>query len=208
MASLAGIADAARLGYTLAAGQEESLLARATARIRRAAGQQISSMTSTVRCRVEDGTAILPGPPITAVASVVRLAEDGGAAVTGWRWDGRERVHGISAWPLASAGFYYSHQYPQACRPADVDVTYTHGLATIPDELLDLVCSVAVRLGSSGSSDATGMEAGIRSESIDDYSVTYASDVLTTASKLLPGEESALREILGMPPSAYVVRPR
>lgn len=205
MASLAGVADAARLGYTLAAGSEEFFLARATARIRRAAGQQISSMTSTVRCRVEDGTAVLPGPPITAVASVTRLAEDGGAAVTGWRWDGRERVHGITAWPLVSSGFY---SYSQACRQADVDITYTHGLVTIPDELLDLVCSVAVRLGSSGSSDATGMEAGIRSESIDDYSVTYASDVLETASGLLPGEEASLRDLLGMPPSAYVVRPR
>ncbi|MFC4897932.1 hypothetical protein ACFQVD_26490 [Streptosporangium amethystogenes subsp. fukuiense] len=114
--------------------------------------------------------------------------------MTGWWWDGRERVHNITTWPT------------RQCRPADVNATYTHGLATIPDELLELVCSVAVRLGATA--DATGMEAGIRSESIDDYSVTYASDALTTASNLLPGEESALRQILGAPPSAYVVRPR
>ncbi|GAA3416208.1 hypothetical protein [Streptosporangium vulgare] len=199
MASLATLPDAVRLGYTLPAGEEEALLARASARIRRAAGQQISSMTSTVRVRVEDGTAILPGAPITAVTTVTRLAEDGGAAVTGWWWDGRERVHGIN---VSTSGSLYPHRR----WPVDVNITLTHGLVTLPDELVELVCSVAVRLGATA--DAAGMEAGIRSESIDDYSVTYASDALTTAANLLPGEESALRQILGAPPSAYVVRPR
>lgn len=185
---LASPADAARLGYTLPAGQEMELLARASARLRREAGRPISSTTSTVRRRVEGGKVLLPGGPITAVSTVARLAEDGGATLTGWRWDGMEHIHCIPLW----------------C--GDVNVTYTHGLATLPDELLDLVCSVAVRLGAT--EDAAGMEAGIRSESIDDYQVTYAAEAVETASGLLPGEASALAAIIGSVPGAYVVRQR
>ena len=187
MAALATLPDAIRLGYTLKAGQEESLLARASARIRRVAGQQISSTTSTVRYTVESGTVTLLSPPITAVTTVAKLAEDGGTTLTGWRWDGGVRIH---------------------CIPwcGQVNVTYSHGLTTIPDELLDLVCSVAQRLGES--SETTGMDAGVRSESIDDYSVTYAAEALQIASDLLPGEKEALQQFLGAPATAYVVRPR
>jgi len=193
------MADAVRLGYTLPAGEGEALLRRASARIRRAARQHISSITSTIRVRVEDGTVVLPGNPITAVTSVTQLAEDGGQAVTGWRWDGRDQVHSINAPPPSQLPVY-------ACWPTDVLVTYTHGLTIIPDELLDLVCSVAARIGSGPASG--GMEAGVRSESIDDYSVTYAVEALDAASGLLPGEETELRRFLGSPPSAYAVRVR
>ncbi|WP_157253207.1 hypothetical protein [Nonomuraea typhae] len=185
---LASPADAVRLGYTLPSGREMEFLARASARLRRDAGRPISSTTSTVRLRVEGGKVMLPGGPVTAVSTVVRLPEDGGATLTGWRWDGMEHIHCIPLW----------------C--ADVLVTYTHGLATIPDELLDLVCSVAVRLGQT--EEAPGMEVGKRSESIDDYAVTYAVEAIETASGLLPGESQQLAAFLGSSPGAYVVRPR
>lgn len=185
---LAYPADAARLGYTLTAGKEMEHLARASARLRRAAGRPISATTSTVRLRVDGGTVRLPGGPITAVSTVVRLAEDGGATLTGWRWDGMEHIHDVPLW----------------C--GQVLVTYTHGFAVIPDELLELVCSVAVRVGAAD--EASGMEAGIRSESIDDYTVTYAAEAVESASGLLPGEERQLAAYLGSTPGAYVVRPR
>ena len=185
---LASPADAARLGYTLPEGREMEMLARASARLRRGAGRPISSTTSTVRRRVEGGKVTLPGGPITAVSAIARLAEDGGATLTGWRWDGYEHIHCIPLW----------------C--GDVNVTYVHGFATLPDELLELVCSVAVRL--SATDDAAGMEAGIRSETIDDYSVTYAAEAVETASGLLPGEEDELAKFLGSSPGAFVVRPR
>lgn len=184
---LASTADAARFGYTLPAGQEELFLARASARLRRAAGQQISSTTSTVRLRVDCGVAVLPGPPVSVVTTVAKLAADGGTALTGWEWDGYDRITCIPWW-------------------RDANFTYTHGFNPVPDELLELVCSVAARLGSAPTSG--GMEAGVRSESIDDYSVTYASDSLETASGLLEGEEAQLRAFLGSPPSAYMVKVR
>ncbi|MCC5574479.1 hypothetical protein IMZ11_02335 [Microtetraspora sp. AC03309] len=181
------MADAARLGYSLTAGEEEALLARASARIRREAGQQISSITSTVTLDVHGGRVLLPGGPVTAVASVAHTAADGGAAITGWRWNGYDKVY----------------QLPPCAQ--QVAVTYTHGFVTVPDELVELVCSVAQRLGTSDG--ATGMEAGIRSESIDDYSVTYASEAREDASSLLPGEVQSLRSVLGTP-TAFVVSPK
>ncbi len=185
MAALASLPDAIRLGYTLTPGQEESLLLRASARIRRVAGHPISSTTSTVRYTVEDGSVTLLSPPITAVTTVAKLAEDGGTTLTGWRWYGGTRIGSIGWW-------------------GQVNVTYTHGFTVISDELKDLVCSVAARLGASPG--ASGMEAGVRSESIDDYSVTYAGEALKIAADLLDGEKTALQQILGSPPSAYVVR--
>jgi hypothetical protein len=187
MASLASLADVVRFGYSLPSGEEEALLARASARIRRAAGQQITSTESTVRLPVNCGAVTLPGPPITAVSAVERVAEDGGAAVMGWKWGSGDKVTNVSVW-------------------GDVMVTYTHGFPDIPEELVELVCSVAARLGNTPNSG--GMEAGIRSEAIDDYTVTFASEALELASGLLPGEETALSRVIGDPPTAYMVRMR
>jgi hypothetical protein len=184
---LATQADAHRLGYTLESGREESLLARASARIRRAAGKHITSITSTVRVDVENCRALLPGGPVTAVSAVAYTADDGGTAITGWRWNGYDKIERLWLKPCAT----------------QVNVTYTHGLTSIPDELAELVCSVAQRLGPEDT--ATGMTAGIRSESIDDYSVTYAAEAREDAGSLLPGEERQLARILGTP-TAFVVR--
>ena len=159
------------------------MLARASARLRRAAGQQITRTTSTVRLTSWRGHVVLPSPPVSAVTAVLQVKWDGTTtAATGWLWDGYDRVNRVCG---------------------DVIVTYTHGLDPMPDELLDLVCSVASRLGATPSGG--GMEAGIRSESIDDYSVTYAAEGLTMASGLLEGEIASLHSILGAPPTAWVV---
>ena len=160
------------------------MLARASARIRRAAGQQISQTTSTVRLTAWRGHVTLPSPPISAVSEVLRVLYDGTTETyEGWLFDGHNRINRVCS--------------------GDVIVTFTHGFNPIPDELLELVCSVASRLGATP--DGGGMEAGIRSESIDDYSVTYAAESLQMASGLLEGEISSLHNILGSPPTAYVV---
>jgi hypothetical protein len=180
---LASPADAARFGYALPEGREMEMLARASARIRREAGQQITRTTSTVRLTSWRGHVTLPSPPVTAVSEVQQVAYGGTTStITGWQWDGYDRVNRVCG---------------------DVIVTYTHGWDPLPDELLELVCSVASRLGATP--DGGGMEAGIRSESIDDYSVTYAAESLQMASGLLEGEISSLHNILGSPPTAYVV---
>lgn len=180
--------DAESFGYVLPSDTAVAWLARASVRVRRAAGQSINSTQSTVRFAVDGGEILMPGPPITAVASVAAVNPDmtTTALVQGvdWMWDGGE-------------GLTLLHR----CRTADV--VYTHGFIALPDELVELVCSVAVRL----SNTPVGMEAGIRSVTIDDYSRTFAAEARVDASCLLPGEQDALNDILAVP-SVHVVRSR
>lgn len=184
--SLATQADATTYGYTLPADTADAWLARASVRIRRAAGQSITSTTTTLRMPVEYDEVILPSPPITAVASVSSVGHDGTVTLLDpskdWQWDGAERVAFLTYVETA-------------------EVVYTHGFATIPDELVELTCSVAQRLANT----PVGMEAGIRSVTIDDYSRTFAAEARTDAACLLPGEQDALDDILAVP-SVWVVR--
>ncbi|WP_424216029.1 hypothetical protein ACN20G_28185 (plasmid) [Streptomyces sp. BI20] len=170
--------DAARLGYQLPAGAEAALLDRASTRIRRAAGQPITRRSSTARLAVDEHRVKLVAPPVVEVTRVEYIDDTGlPVALTGWRWDGADRL-----------------TLPD--RPALlvrlVEVTYTHGFDPIPDELVDLCCAVASRLADT----PAGMEAGIRQQSIDNYSVTYAAEQIATSSGLLPGEEKALASIV------------
>lgn len=186
--SLATPEDATAYGYTLPADTAEVWLARASVRVRRAAGWAINSATSTVRLPVDHHEIVLPSPPVTAVASVAGVNPDGTTTPltvgVDWTWDGQERIR-LGPW-LEQA-----------------DVVYTHGFVTMPDELVELVCSVAQRL----SNTPVGMEAGIRSVTIDDYSRTFAAEARTDAASLLPGEQDALDDILAVP-TVWVVRSR
>jgi hypothetical protein len=185
---LATADDAVTYGYTLPDDTADTWLARASVRVRRAAGWDINSTTSTFRTAAEYDEVALPSPPVTDVASVSSIARDGTvAALTqgrDWYWDGAERVVLL-------------------VHAERVEVVYTHGFVTIPDSLVELVCSVAQRL----SNTPVGMEAGIRSVAIDDYSRTFAAEARTDAASLLPGEQDALDGILAVP-TVWLVRSR
>ncbi|MFJ8154814.1 hypothetical protein [Streptomyces sp. NPDC094468] len=172
---LATAADAVAYGYSLPAESADALLARASARIRRAAGQPITPSTVTVQLAVDGGVVDLPAPPVLEVQSVSSVAEDGTLApLTGSWWDG-ERLRLLT------------------CFADRVQVTYRRGWDPVPDGVVDLTCSVADRL----SGTPRGMESGIRQQTIDDYSVTYASEAIQYSGDLLPGELTALQRELG-----------
>lgn len=186
--ALATQVDATTYGYTLDPATADALLLRASVRIRRAAGQPITPSTVTVELPVEhDLTVLLPAPPVISVTSVTQVQRDGTRTVlTGWRWDGvRLLLACPPAWPP----------------PWRVDVEYQRGWSVIPDGVVELTCQVANRLAST----PAGMEIGIRQESIDDYSRTFATDVLDVAGDLLPGEITALKRELGEVPAVWVV---
>lgn len=90
----------------------------------------------------------LPERPVTAV-SVVSI---GGTALTAddWYLQGDELVRTVG-WGGPSV---------------EVSVTYTHGYATIPDDIKAVVLQSAVRAWSNPS--------GIAQESLEGYSITYA----------------------------------
>ncbi|MFG3050326.1 hypothetical protein ACGFZP_05130 [Kitasatospora sp. NPDC048239] len=183
--ALATAADAAALDYALPPARADALLAKASVRIRRAAGQPITPSTVVVQLDSEEGSVVLPAPPVITVQQVQAVTAAGTlTVVTGWVWDG-ERL-----------------RLPDPCTTR-VQVTYQRGWTVVPDGLVDLTCQVAQRLADT---PTTGMATGIRSEQIDDYSVTYAVEQLDAAGDLLPGERTALADALGAAPTAWVVK--
>lgn len=171
---LASKADAVAYGYELPQESAAAWLARASARIRRAAGQPITPSTVTVQlaaCASVD----LPAPPVIEVQEVDAVDADGTTTVlTGWRWDGEQL------------------RLPD-CRADRVQVTYRRGWDPVPDGVVELACAVADRLAGT----PKGMEMGVRERAIDDFREVYASEAVQTAGDLLPGELAALQRELG-----------
>jgi hypothetical protein len=181
---LATTADAEQYGYALPEADADSLLARASVRVRRAAGQPITPSVVTVEVRPESLSVQLPAPPVIEVQTVDIVAEDGTATtLTGWRWDGTYLL------------------LPHHCHGLRLRVTYRRGWNPVPDGVIELVCSVADRLAGT----PKGMDVGIRSQTIDDYSVTFAAEQVQASGDLLPGEVTALRRELGAVPDVWVV---
>ncbi|WKV74728.1 hypothetical protein AW27_026345 [Streptomyces sp. PCS3-D2] len=173
---LAGIEDLSQRG--LAIDPEETALTEvylgvASAAVREAAGTPISLTTSTVTVEGEPGQWLrLPGLPVTAVATV----SIDGVTVTDWR--------------LRSGMLWRSAGWTGCDGPAEVEVTYTHGLAAVPADIIDLVCRMAAAalVSYRAQEDGSGLAAGkvITSERLGDWAVTYAADGRLSEMELSP----------------------
>lgn len=162
---LATVADLEARGLTVDASETdiaEQYLEVASAAVREAAGAPISETTSTITLEGEAGQRLtLPGLPVSEVASV----ELDGAAVTDWR--------------LRSQRLWRAAGWTGCDGPSEVEVTYTHGLPTIPADIVDLVCRMAAGAlkAQRSEEDGTGLATEvITSERIGDYAVTYGGD--------------------------------
>lgn len=174
---LATEADATTYGYTLPSGSAAALLARASARLRRAAGQPITPSTVTVQLAVEGGCVELPAPPVLEVQAVSAVDEEGAlTTLTGWWWDG-EKLRLVTC---------FAHR---------VQVTYQRGWDPLPDGIVELTCEVADRLADT----PKGMTVGLRERAVDDYREVYAGEAVQAAGDLLPGELTALQRELCTP---------
>ncbi|MET9999834.1 hypothetical protein ABZ069_23170 [Streptomyces microflavus] len=170
---LATVADLAGRGLVVEADETAitgTYLEVASAAVRDAAGCPISQTTSTVDLEGEaDARLRLPGPPVTAVTTVLL----NGAPVTDWR--------------LTSSRLWRAGGWVGGDGPSEVTVTYTHGLPTVPPDIVDLVCRIAAAALKShrAEDDGTGIAAAdIRSERIGDYAVTYGDDGLISDMEL------------------------
>lgn len=130
---------------------------------------------------------VLPEQPVTAVASVV---EDGTALTVGtdYHW--------------TTAGVIRRRTGTWNSNWQEVVVTYTHGYSTIPDDLKGVCIRAAARAYQAGlRAAAAGGIAGIASEQLPDYSVSFvpesagasASSLGASAAPiLLPSERQVL----------------
>lgn len=158
---LASAADAADYGITVTAAG----LARASARIRGHVRQRITYGTSTVTLPASDRR--LPERPVVSVESVV--SEDGTALVAG-------------------ADYELVGDRIDTARTDRLTVTYTHGLGTLPDDLVELVCTVAARMGGMPAE----LQAGVQQQGAGPFQQTYGWDAYKAASGLTEGEKQVL----------------
>lgn len=150
--------------------------------------EQVAADALTLTVEEDRRTILLPEQPVTAIASVV---EDGTTLTVGddYRW--------TAAGVLTRRGRCWSSEWD------GVVVTYTHGYATIPDDLKGVCIRSAARAYQAGlRASAAGGVPGIQAESADgDYSVTFSPESASSGGSslgasaapiLLPSE----REIL------------
>jgi hypothetical protein len=152
----------ARLGRTLTAGAETTkvaaLLADASAAIRSYTGQTITAVAGDVLTvdAPYTGELTLPERPVTAVTSITL----DGVALTGWSWDSGHSVALPGGWSTQSSVTYPGRGV--------LRITYSHGYGSVPADVVAVCASMVLR--------AMQTTAGVRSETLGDYSVTYAGD--------------------------------
>ncbi|WP_017616382.1 hypothetical protein [Nocardiopsis salina] len=186
MDPLATVEDLEALGVTVDDEERELVgqyLAAASASVRAAAGVPISQATSTVVVAGQREPRLsLPGPPVTAVEEV--LLDD--AEPTGWRLSRpRASLYRAAGWGTDAS---------------EVEVTYTHGLPTVPADIVALVCRIAATTLMSYRSDETGGGIGVRRVTqlrIGDYSASFADDGTMTELELPETTRARLRARFG-----------
>lgn len=187
MVALATTDDLTRFGYVPPASAD-ALLDRASARIRLAAGhQEITSDTSVVT--------FPPSPererrlwqfPATLVHTVVRL--DTQQDITA---DCDLVGNDLVLPQYADFDYLFPTSGPAWYAFTAIMVTYDHGFQTLPDELVELVCSVAMRL--SGTKPDRDM--AVSAQAVGDVSQTINPAALQFNAGLLPSEEATIRRI-------------
>lgn len=193
MVALATQADLeARLGRPLTSDEEArvpALLDDASELVRAHTGQMFTAVAGdTIVLRPVGVTLRLPQRPATAVTSVAAVAPDGTAtaAMSGWSWDGRDKVN------LSCATYDVDFSTPawrNRMAPDTYKVTYDHGYETIPPIVVKVVCDMVLRTLLSPS-----MTAGMVSERIGayNYQLQQGSGTAGAAVVLTPADEKAL----------------
>jgi hypothetical protein len=149
------------------------MLARASARVRGYTGQNITTGTSIVTL-AGSSPWLLPQRPVTSVTSLLDA-------------DGNDVEYTLSGpWVFADA-----------CGPLTVE--FSHGYAVLPDNLLELVCAIAARMGGLPSAVA----AGARTEQAGGEAVTWGVEAFNSSSGLTSSEEKSLRRLFPKRPRSW-----
>lgn len=139
--------------------QANRMLQAASDEIRSVIGQNITRTSSTaVLPGVEDYWLVLPQTPVVSVESV--------------KMDGKD----VTDFVLISGRLYRWWGWQDLFiiyEPRNITVTYTHGYATVPGDLVTLACSLASVAMAQTASGQMGQAPGLTGEGIDDYKQTF-----------------------------------
>ena len=191
-AALATIRDLeARLGRPLTAeeaARAQALLDDASALIRAYTGQTFDLVTGEeIVLRVQAGIVRLPQRPVIAVTTVVAIGGAGVPEVTvvDWVFDGVDQVRigdGGAVINLPEVWWDDEDGYPGTYR-----VTYSHGYATSPADVVAVACAMVLR-----TLTAPTAQGGITSETIGSYSYNLKTADTGVAVSLGQPERQAL----------------
>ena len=178
-----------RLGRPLTdaeAARAQALLTDASAMVRAYTGQTFTLATGAQVLRAQAGIVRLPQRPVIAVSSVVAT---GGSdvpdlPVVGWVFDGIDQVQ------LGDGGcvinlpesWWDDDGFPDTYR-----ITYSHGYATSPADVVAVVCAMVLR-----TLTAPTTQGGITSETIGSYSYSLKTADTGIAVSLGQPERQAL----------------
>lgn len=153
-----------------------TLLDDASAAVRSYTGQTISLATTTERVRVKRGVARLSQRPITVVSTV----EDTNGNTLLFEWEAGPKVQ-------VQTNLDSFSYVPWQSGIRWVDVTYTHGYADTPDDIVMVVCQIAGRAyGTSPEASATS------SEGLGSYSISMGGAAASGAAGMLAPERAIL----------------
>jgi hypothetical protein len=185
MADLANQTDATSYGYgTIASG----MFKRASARVRlyaKSRGYSVDPATYTTTVR--GSIARLPNRPVRSITSVTDVEDSSDTYVLE-----------SDEWVLRNGGILETPGFG-----GNLSVVYLGGYATLPDEVVELVCAVASRMANT----AAGAASGVQQETGGSESVTYGFDSFTGISDLTKGELASLGRMFPTLPGVVVLRP-
>lgn len=158
------------------ASAAELLLDLVSGAIRSYTGQFITVATTTDRIKVTSGRVGLPQRPVSEVSAVANVS---GTTLL-HTWDAGPQVWLSSCLPVANG--------PSGHRaPSYVDVTYTHGYATVPADIRAVALQVAAR-----SMGAAADQTGMQSEAIGGYSYSMGAAAAQGVVGFMAGERAVL----------------
>ena len=192
MTALACVSDVeTRLGRTFTgdeAGRVAVLLDDASALIQSYTRQSFSPPApDTIVLRESAGVVRLPKRPVTAVTSVVLVGLNGTPDITvvGWGWDGLDVVD-VSGWDSVMVNLP-EWLNDRSWLPSTYRVTYTHGYATVPADIVALVCAMVGRTMA-----APSAASGLTSETIGSYSYRTAEPGMGVTVALTASDKALL----------------
>lgn len=160
----------------------EVMLAAASDAVRDAAGCPIAQAQSTVSLPAPTSQwLVLPAGPVVGVSSV----SVEGAPVSGYK------LVGDKLWRACG--------WADSWEPSEVTVTYTHGLAQVPEDIVSLVCAFAAAGMLKAAEDYAARPAYLMSTKVDDFYEQYATDenALSDVFEIPPATREALRRRFG-----------
>lgn len=187
---LAGVSDVTdRLPTSLTVEEKRvaSLIIDASATIRRYTKQLFTLQQTTKGIRPVGNKIKLPQKPVISVDGItVQLPNSlTSATIPGWYWDGSSQeiwlTDGGSIINLAEELVFALEWQTPTCM-----VTYTHGYAIIPDDVIGVVCSMVTRLVT-----APGL-GGVISETVGEYSYRLSDAAAQGPMALTDAEKKVL----------------